>query len=217
MDETLSEEIRDILQQGLAQDALEHAEQVAKIAAVLHRAFNASGLRSTVVGGSAIELHAPGIYVSGDIDLVVEKLDQHGQEISTVFDSLGFQKEGRHWRVGDLFVEVPSQILSDPSEFMRVGSAVFEVVTKEVVLADRIVGYRQWKVHAWGQQAIDLLAAFGDDLDEEWLRGKLQREGSLDALDPLRRLAENEAPVSRDLLERLLEELRHPRRGPENG
>lgn len=143
MDETLKQELEGILQHGLARDALEHAEQVAKIAAVLHRAFSASGLRSTIVGGSAIELHAPGIYVSGDIDLVVEKLDKQSRGISVVFDALGFQKEGRHWRIRDLFVEVPSQVLLDPSEFMRVGSAVFEVVTKEVVLADRIVGYRQ--------------------------------------------------------------------------
>jgi len=191
----------------LDRDPLKHAEQIATIAGVLHRAFGESGLRSTVVGGSAIELHAPGIYVSGDIDLVVERLHDQAAGIDVVFDSLGFQKEGRHWRIADLFVEVPSHVLSDPSEFMRVGSAVFEVVTKEVVLADRIVGYRQWKVHAWGQQAIDLLAAFGDDLDEEWLRSKLQREGSLDAFGPLRRLAETEKPVSRDVLDALLKEL----------
>lgn len=72
-------------------------------------------------------------------------------------------------------------------------------------------------MHAWGQQAIDLLAAFGDDLDEEWLRNKLREEGSLDALDPLRGLAENEVPVSRDVLESLLEELRNPGKGHEDG
>lgn len=207
MSEALHEQLQEILRPGLDQDPLKHAEQVAGIAGVLHRAFGESGLRSTVVGGSAIELHAPGIYVSGDIDLVVERLREQAAEIDAVFDSLGFEKEGRHWRIGNLFVEVPSHVLSDPSEFMRVGSALFEIVTKEVVLADRIVGYRQWKVHAWGQQAIDLLAAFGDDLDEEWLQSKLQREGSLDALDPLRRLAQTEEPVSKDVLDALLKEL----------
>ncbi|MBI4544687.1 MAG: hypothetical protein HY703_05815 [Gemmatimonadetes bacterium] len=109
-------------------------------------------------------------------------------------------------------MEVPSTTLSDPSEFMRVGSAVFEIVTKEVVLADRIVGFRQWGALAWGQQALDLLAAFGDELDEEWLRAKLRREGSLDALQPLRGLATSDEPVSRETLEALLKRLRHGRR-----
>jgi hypothetical protein len=208
MNESLSDELQKIVSPGLARDPLRHAEQIATIAGVLYRAFDDSGLRSVVVGGSAIEIHAPGTYVSGDIDLVVERLQQQDVEIDDVFSSLGFQRKGRHWRIGDLFVEVPSRILSDPSEVMRVGNAVFEVVRREVVLADRIVGFRQWEVHAWGQQAIDLLAAFGDDLDEGWLRRKLESEGSLDALDPLRTLAESQEPVSREVLDSLLGELR---------
>ncbi|MBI4543783.1 MAG: hypothetical protein HY703_01145, partial [Gemmatimonadetes bacterium] len=120
---------------GLAKDPLEHAEQVARVASILHRAFGRAGLRSTVVGGSAIELHAPGVYQTGDIDLVVERMRHDAERIETVFEALGFERGGRHWQIGDLFVEVPSTTLSDPSEFMRVGSAVFEIVTKEVVLA----------------------------------------------------------------------------------
>ncbi len=90
--------------------------------------------------------------------------------------------------MGDLFVEVPSTHLTDPSETIRVGRWVFEIIAKEVLLADRIVGYRQWGVSAWGQQAVDLLAAFGEDLDLRWLETRLESEGSLDALEPLRRL-----------------------------
>lgn len=152
------------------------------------------------------------MYQTGDIDLVVERMRHDAERIETVFEALGFERGGRHWQIGDLFVEVPSTTLSDPSEFMRVGSAVFEIVTKEVVLADRIVGFRQWGALAWGQQALDLLAAFGDELDEEWLRAKLRREGSLDALQPLRGLATSDEPVSRETLEALLKRLRHGRR-----
>jgi hypothetical protein len=134
MNESLSDELQKIVSPGLARDPIRHAEQIATIAGVLYRAFDDSGLRSVVVGGSAIEIHAPGTYVSGDIDLVVERLQQQDVEIDDVFSSLGFQRKGRHWRIGDLFVEVPSRILSDRCEVMRVGSAVFEVVRKEVVL-----------------------------------------------------------------------------------
>ncbi len=198
-----------ILASGLFSDPIEHAEQVAQVAAVLYEAFADAGLRSTVVGGSAIELHAPGVYVSGDIDLVIERTRPEATGVESVFDALGFERFGRHWRHGELFVEVPALWLSDPSETMRVGDAAFEVVKKEVVLADRIIGFRQWSVLAYAQQAIDLLAAFGDDMDREWLRKKLRQEGSLDALAPLQALAQSDEAVSEvvlgDLLARLQE------------
>lgn len=204
----LREQLRSIVASGLSADPLEHAGQVARIAGVLHQAFGEAGLRSTIVGGSAIELHAPGVYLSGDIDVVVERLKNETSQLEAVFKSLGFERRGRHWRIGDLFVEVPSRTLDDPSEFMRVDDVVFEIVKKEVVLADRIVGFRQWEVLAWGQQAIDLLAAFAAEVDEAWLRGKLEREGSLDALEPLRTLAAGDEPVSEGTLRELLAGLR---------
>ena len=82
--------------------------------------------------------------MSGDMDLVVERLRYDAAQIESVCEALGFERVGRHWRMRDLFVEVPSTTLSDPSEWMRVGNAVFEIIKKEVVLADRIIGYRQW-------------------------------------------------------------------------
>ena len=135
----LRDKLAGILAGGLSVDALKHAEQVAQIAAVLHEAFTAVGLRCTVVGGSAIEIHAPGVYKSGDIDVVIDGARTATLEprIKEVFEGLGFARQGRHWVQGDLFVEVPSHDLSDPSEVVRVGDAVFRVVTKEVVLADR--------------------------------------------------------------------------------
>jgi hypothetical protein len=200
-----------IVASGLSRDPLEHAEQFAQVASILHDAFGKAGLRSTVVGGSAIEIHAPGVYMSGDIDLVVERLRYDAAQIESVFESLGFERAGRHWRMGDLFVEVPSTTLSDPSELMRVGNAAFEIIKKEVVLADRIIGYRQWGTLAYGQQAIDLLAAFGPDIDEVWLREKLLREASLDALAPLRDLAATDEAVDKEVLEHLLSRLQQGR------
>jgi hypothetical protein len=91
-------------------------------------------------------------------------------------------------------------------------SSLLRVVTKEVVLADRIIGFRQWGVLAYGQQAIDLLAAFGHESDEAWLQEKLQREGSRDALDPLRTLAWGDAPITAAVLQEILAQLRQRER-----
>lgn len=203
-----------VLAPGLSADPLEHAEQFAQVASILHHVFTEAGLRCIVVGGSAIEIHAPGVYLSGDMDLVVERLRYKAAQIEAVFESLGFERRGRHWRIGDLFVEVPSTTLSDPSELMRVGTWIFEIVKKEVVLADRIVGYRQWGTLAYGQQAIDLLVAFGDAIDEDWMREKLRREGSLDALEPLKNLAATQEPINQEILDNLLSELRQRSRRP---
>jgi hypothetical protein len=62
-----------------------------------------------------------------------------------------------------------------------VGQSVFRVVTKEVPLRDRVVGFKQWQYTAYGEQALDMLAAFGDELDESWLLPELQH-GSLDRI-----------------------------------
>ena len=205
--------LRIVLANGMAEDPIEHAKQVAEIAAILHAAFAEAGFVVTLVGGSAIEIHAPGIYRSGDMDVVIERTRQGSGRRDEVFCGLGFTREGRHWRHGnDLFVETVKEPVEGPAENVRVGDAEFRVVTKEVVLRDRVVGFKQWKYTAYGQQAIDMLAAFGDELDMRWLLPELKREASLDALQALQILAESDAPVTDQALRDLIERLHH--RGP---
>ncbi|GJG85727.1 hypothetical protein tb265_09080 [Gemmatimonadetes bacterium T265] len=76
LDEPLARELRAaldaVLAGGMATDLFAHAEQVAAIMTVLDRAFRAGGLRCVLVGGGAIEVQAPGVYLSHDIDIVVD-------------------------------------------------------------------------------------------------------------------------------------------------
>lgn len=158
-DESLTElrsELEELLSSGMAEEPIEHATQVAKIAAILHSAFSAAGFQVTLVGGSAIEVHAPGIYRSGDLDVVIER---------------GRGKS-----------ELQDQIF-------------------------RALGFKHWKHTAYGEQAIDMLAVFGDDLDMSWLHPELQREDALDALDSLRELAASDEPVTDQVLRDLMEDL----------
>jgi hypothetical protein len=198
---------------GLADEPLAHAEQVAEIAAVLHEAFEPAGFSATLVGGSAIEIHAPGIYLSGDMDYVIERSRRSTMQADDVLESLGFRKQGgRHWVFGDLFIEQVAGPVAGPTEEVRVGESVFRVVTKEVPLRDRVVGFKQWQYTAYGEQAVDMLAAFGDELDESWLLPELKREDSLDALEALREIAVSDQPVTEQVLRELIDRLR--RRGP---
>jgi hypothetical protein len=81
------------------------------------------------------------------------------------------------------------------------------------LLRDRVVGFKQWEYTAYGQQAVDMLAAFGDELDEAWLLKELRREASLDALEALRALAESDQRVTEGVLRNLLDRLH--RSGPQ--
>lgn len=221
LDPALADELRasldGALAGGLRDDPLEHAGQVAAVAAALWRAFQGVGLECVLVGGSAIEVHAPGLYVTGDVDVVLDGFGRTGvrDTADAVLTALAFTRAGRHWTRGELFVELPSVTLGDPTELVRVGALRFRVVRKEVLLRDRIVGFVHWRQPAYGQQAVDLIAAFdAGEFDEGWLRAELRREGADAAYDALRALAAAEdSPVDVDALERLLEELRRPRGG----
>lgn len=204
--------LQTILVTGLAEDPLAHAEQVAEIAGVLHDAFEAEGYSVTLVGGSAIEIHAPGIYLSGDLDYVIEPVQRDARQVAEIFNDLGFTRQGgRHWVLGDLFIEQVAGPVAGPTETVRVGESVFRIVKKEVPLRDRVVGFKHWEYTGYAEQALDMLAAFGDELEMGWLLEELEREDSLDALEALRALAESNQQVTDQVLRDLLNRLR--RRG----
>lgn len=206
---SLQNDLAVILESGMASDPVDHARQIAAIAAILHCAFAEEGMTSTLIGGSAIEVYAPGIFASGDIDLIVEDSKGAGirDRVDRVLVGLGFEQAGRHWKKGPLFVEVPSHSLDDPAQTVHVGPFVFRVIAKESLLADRVVGFKHWRHTSYGQQAIDMIAAFGDDLDHERLRAHLQREGSEDAYQALQEIAASQVPVTEESLQSLLERL----------
>lgn len=180
------------------------------IASILIQAFEQDGLDATLVGGSAIELFAPGIYKSDDLDFVVEGKAESGirDRIHDVLTALGFERDARHWHRGRLYVEVPGHSMLEPTQLVSIGAFRVKVVTKEVLLADRIVGFRQWGYTGHGQQAIDMIAAFGTEIDEEFLIPRLKKEGSLDAFEPLKRLGASGGAVSEEVLQALLAKLR---------
>lgn len=82
---------------------------------------------------------------------------------------------------------------------------------KEVLVRDRIVGFRQWEETGHGAQALEMLAAFDDELDMEWIRSELESEGSLDALAPLQELVSQEKTITEQSLRELLSDLKRNR------
>jgi hypothetical protein len=160
-----------------------HVERVVLAAAIIATALERAGMRATLVGGAAIEFHAPDAYVTADLDFVVEGRDRAA--IGEVLKALGMRAEGRHWVQGDLYVEVPGSYLSEPVDTVEIGALSLRVIRKEYVLGDRIIGYRWWKYAGYALQAIDMLAALASELDEAALRAHLRKEGAEDTYDLL--------------------------------
>lgn len=179
-----------------------HPERIALAAAVISAALREGGMQATLVGGGAIEYHAGQIYTTSDIDLVVEGKSR--AELDAALTGLGFQRRGRHWVYEDIFVEVPGNWMPDPVDEVMVGTLPLRVVKREVVLADRIIGFKHWRTTAYGAQAIALLQLFGDRLDDALLRERLRAEDAEDALDALQRMANEDTPISEDQLQALL-------------
>lgn len=178
-----------------------HTERMVWSAAIIATALHRAGMRATLVGGGAIEFHAPEVYTTSDLDFVVEGRSR--AEIDLVMRSLGLERSGRHWVMGDLYVEVPSNVMEEPVDTEAVGPFELRVIRKEYVLADRIVGFRHWKAWGHGEQAVALIRSFGKDLDETVLRAKLRKEGAEHAFGVLRKLAVNDKEVTPQRLDTL--------------
>jgi hypothetical protein len=192
-----------------------HVEKLAIAVAVISEVLRQRGMEATLVGGGAIEFHASDIYTTGDIDLVVEGRTR--ADIDAAISQLGFVRRGRHWMLGELLVEVPGNWMSDPVEVVAIGPLSLRVVKREVVLADRIIGFKHWRATAYGAQAIALLALFGQSLDEDLLRERVRAEDATDALEALRGLAATSTSVTENELRRVLLRLQSKNNPPSRG
>ncbi len=100
----------------------------------------------------------------------------------------------------DLFVEVPGNWLSDQAQSLAVGPFTLNVICKEHILAERIVGFRWWKYAGHAVQAVNLLLT-GGELDEALVRSALRREGAEDTYDLLIRYAHSGGEATWDALD----------------
>jgi hypothetical protein len=98
--------------------------------------------------------------------------------------------------------------MSDPVVVVHTGPFPLRVVAREVVLADRIVGYKYWGVTEYALQALAMLRTFGPELDEELLFRRLDGENARDAYAVLQRLAVASEPITHERLTAEMDALR---------
>ena len=206
------EQARSLIDEVMSSDR-PHVEKMTLAAASLSEMLRDRGMEATLVGGGAIEFYAPGVYTTSDLDLIVEGRSR--EELDSALREAGFSRRGRHWVRGELFVEVPGSVMADPVETIEAAGMRLRVARREVVLADRIVGFKHWRVTGYGAQAVALLAVLGDVIDDDLLRERVRREQAEDALDLLRRLAAEGGPIDDDRLRLAIESLHAVKGRPE--
>ena len=210
-----TDDLRARFERTLAGDA-SHVETMTAAAAIISEVLRRRGMEATLVGGAAMEFHASDVYTTGDLDLIVEGRSR--DDLDSALTEFGFTKRGRHWVFCDLFVEVPGNWMSDPVDIVAVGDLRLRVIRREIVLADRIIGFKHWRATAYGAQAFALLALFGDSLDEKLLLHRLASEDAVDAFEALRLLARaGPAPIGEKTLDGLLQRLTEHRNSTEAG
>jgi hypothetical protein len=74
-------------------DIQDATEQMLEIAAVVDAALRPIDVRLIVVGGLAVAYWTTGLYLTGDIDVVMP----HSAEIERRLAALGFERDGRFW------------------------------------------------------------------------------------------------------------------------
>jgi len=207
--------------EGLSSEPGKRLEQTAFIMSVLTEAFAARELGVVLVGGSAIEIWAPGAHLSDDTDVVVTSRNPRAgqaEDVAAVMHTLGFQRSGLGWTRGGIYVHVVGYRMEEPTAMVAIGPVRFEVVRPEVPLADRIVGFKHWpNTTSYGTQALQMLASLGGSLDESWLRARLARENAVDALDALRAILSSTDPVTDAMLATAQQRLRTGLSGGESG
>ena len=74
-------------------DIPDPTEQMLEIAGVVDAALRPIKIRPVVVGGLPVAYWTTGLYLTGDIDVVMP----HSTEIEQRFAALGFERDGRFW------------------------------------------------------------------------------------------------------------------------
>jgi predicted nucleotidyltransferase len=125
---------------------------LAEVAAVVDHQMRQDGMRIVVVGGSAITIHVPSVYTSGDIDLAVTSgIDK--PKIIASLGKLGFRQDGRPFINSttpftiDIVADTPfvgDRPIYDVDE-IETPSGNVTVLRLEDAIADRIAAFLYWK------------------------------------------------------------------------
>jgi hypothetical protein len=166
-------------------DISDRTEQMLEIAGIVDAALRAIEIRPIVVGGLAVAYWTTGLYLTGDIDVVMPQSAQIEERLA----ALGFERDGRFWTLPgrDPVFEAPGSTLElDPNGHIEVELAsgrTIRIQQVEEVLLLRLAEFVATGNADVFQQCLWLLGVSG--LDRERLRARADEESLSRALDAL--------------------------------
>jgi hypothetical protein len=172
-------------------DISDRTEQMLEIAGIVDAALRLIEIRPIVVGGLAVAYWTTGLYLTGDIDVVMP----HSTRIEQRLAALGFERDGRFWTLPgrDPVFEAPGSTLElDPNGHVEVELAsgrTIRIQQVEEVLLLRLAEFVATGNADVFQQCLWLLGVSG--LDRDRLRARAGDESLTRALDALSSTAES--------------------------
>ena len=152
------------------------------------------GVKSVVIGGSAVEFYTRDWYATGDIDLAVTK--DKRKIIDEAMKELGFRSEGRMWVREDLnlYIETPGDISTiniDKATKLDTDAGYTYIIGIEDIILDRISAALHWKSESDKEQAIRISSIYFDKIDWPYVREKAKKDNAEKMLNEILEAVEN--------------------------
>lgn len=148
-----------------------------ELAYIVSQALSEHDISVVLVGGAVVSIYTQNRYQSGDLDFVAPYSQQ---PITPVMESLGFKRQGRHYKHPRcaFTVEFPAGSLEigeryiDPKECTELHSELgtLRLLTPTQSTMDRLAAFYRWNDYASLDQAVWIAASQDVDLDvvQEW-------------------------------------------------
>jgi hypothetical protein len=133
---------------------INESSSLADVAGAVAAALRAIGQDAIVVGGSAATLHAPSVYTSSDIDIVLIDIDYDGRAVRGAMSAIGFEYTKTYMFVHPSsaftvdFVRAPVAIGNDyPTEFATIetNNGSVRVLRAVDAVCDRLNKFIVWR------------------------------------------------------------------------
>ncbi|MBU7007081.1 UbiD family decarboxylase [Phosphitispora fastidiosa] len=160
------------------------------IAGIITKSLEPLGIIPVVVGGAAVEFYTLGQYATMDIDFV----GTINNEMKEVMASLGFEREGRYWRIPgtDIMVEFPSDKLVGSMDKVQPvehnGQQAYYIGIDDLIL-NRVQEAKHWNDMGSKEWARTLMVAHYDDIDWSYCHKNASKFGCRDKLEEIQKEA----------------------------
>ena len=118
-------------------------ERALKLSGLITRLFDEQGFPLVVVGGSAVEFHTEGNYMSGDIDFCRKTLKSIPPRlIQEIAERLGGEGLGRNWLICGLCVDFLGLLESEtviPERICKTPHGNVRILPPELALVERVL------------------------------------------------------------------------------